>query len=75
VEFPDEPRTTFVGAREQERLALDEELLKLTVPVNPLRDFTVIVEFAREPAFTATVEGVATSWKGKITTETPTITK
>ena len=63
VEDCDEPRVTLVGLREQVRPADDTVKERLTVPVNPLRGETVIVEIAVVPALTVTLVGLALTVK------------
>ena len=57
---------TLVGATEHEVLLV----VRLTMPANPWRPVTVIVEVPGEPAFTVTLVGLADivkSWTVKVT--------
>ena len=45
TDVTDPPRIMLLGLREQERPAF-VEFVRLTVPANPFRAFTVMVEFA-----------------------------
>jgi len=59
----DEPRVTLVGLREQLRPADDTTKERFTVPVNPPRGETVIVEAAVVPALIVIVVGLAEKLK------------
>lgn len=64
VEVPDVPRVTLVGVRVQVRPVLGETAeVRATVPANPCRDATVIVEVAAEPARTVAEVGLAVTEK------------
>jgi len=71
VEVPEVPRVTLVGARVQARpVAGETAAVKLTVPVKPWTEPTVIVEVPEAPASTVTLVGLAVtvkSWTVKVT--------
>jgi len=67
---PEVPRTTLVGVRVQVRPAGATEEDSATVPVNPLRLVTVIVELAEAPARTVAVAGLAVTEKSWMVTVT-----
>jgi len=53
------PRTTLAGVRVQVKPAGETELVRTTLPVNPLIPATVMVEVAAAPAFVVTAIGAA----------------
>lgn len=58
------PRVTLVGVRVQDNpVEGDTDDVRLTVPVNPLIDVTVIVEVPAVPAMTDTFVGLAVTEK------------
>jgi hypothetical protein len=58
------PRVTLVGVRVQDNpVEGDTDDIRLTVPVNPLIDVTVIVEVPGVPALTGTLVGLAVTEK------------
>jgi hypothetical protein len=58
------PRVTLVGVRVQDNpVEGDTDDIRLTVPVNPLIDVTVIVEVPAVPALTGTLVGLAVTEK------------
>ena len=71
VEVPEVPRVTLVGVRVQARpVAGETAAVKLTVPVKPWTEPTVIVEVPEAPASTVTLVGLAVtvkSWTVKVT--------
>jgi hypothetical protein len=63
-DVPEVPRVTLVGVRVQDNpVEGDTDDIRLTVPVNPLIDVTVIVEVPEAPAVTATPVGLADTEK------------
>jgi len=70
AEVPEVPRTTLVGVRVHVRPAGATEDDRATVPANPFRLVTVIVDAAAVPALTATVVGLAVTLKSWIVTVT-----
>ncbi len=64
------PRTMLAGVKVHVRPAGETEDVNATVPVNPLRGATVIVEVAAVPALTATVVGLALTVKSWTVTVT-----
>jgi hypothetical protein len=63
-EVPEVPRLTLVGVRVQDNpVEGDTDDIRLTVPVNPLIDVTVIVEVPAVPALTGTLVGLAVTEK------------
>jgi len=60
VDVPEVPRVTLVGVRVQVRpVAGETEAVRLTVPVKPWTEPTVIVEVPEAPASTVTLAGLA----------------
>jgi len=58
------PRVTLVGVRVQDNpVEGDNDDVRLTVPVNPLIDVTLIDEVPAVPALTCTMVGVAVTKK------------
>ncbi len=69
--MPEAPRMMLVGVRVQVRpVAGDTELVRETVPVNPLTAVTVMVEVPEAPATTVTAVGLAATVKSRIVTVT-----
>jgi hypothetical protein len=66
VEVCEAPRTILAGVRVHVRPAGETELVRATVPVNPLRGATVIVEVAAVPAVVVTEVGLAVTEKSVI---------
>lgn len=67
--MPEAPRITLVGVRAHVRpVAGDAAAVRLTVPVNPPTEATVIVEVATVPATAFTEVGLAVIVKSTITT-------
>ncbi len=64
------PRTILVGLSVQVRPAGETVDVRVTVPVNPFRGVTVIVEAAEAPARTVTLVGLAVTWKSLTVTVT-----
>jgi hypothetical protein len=62
VELPDPPGMV-VWLRAHTRLVEFVVTARVTLPVNPLRAVTLIVELPAEPEFTATLVGLAFSVK------------
>ena len=63
VEVWDAPRVMLEGVRVHDSPEGDTELVKVTVPVNPLIGATVIVEVAAAPTRTLAVVGLAVTEK------------
>src|SRR6266487_3874625 len=63
VELPELPRVTLVGTSEQVGPDGETDSDRLTVPVNPLRELTVIVSVPVAPEFTMKLDGFAENAK------------
>lgn len=71
VEVPEVPRVTLVGLRAQVRPVAGETVVaRVTVPVNPFTEVTVIVEVPVAPALTVTDVGLAVTVKSWTVTVT-----
>jgi len=70
AEVPEVPRTTLVGVRVQAKPAGVTEEDRATVPVNPLRLVTVMVDAAAALASAVTLVGLAVTLKSWIVTVT-----
>ena len=70
AEVPEVPRTMLVGVRVQVNPAGVTEDVRATVPVNPLRLVTVIVEVAAAFANAVTEVGLAVTEKSWMVTVT-----
>ena len=70
VEVWEAPRTMLVGERVHVKPAGDTELVRATVPVNPWRGATVIVEVAAVPTVVVTDVGLAVTLKSFTVTVT-----
>lgn len=66
VEVCDAPSTMLAGVRVQVKPVGDTELVRATVPVNPLSGATVIVDVAAVPAGVVTEVGLAVTEKSVI---------
>ena len=66
VEVPDVPRVTLVGVRVQVRPVVgDIAAVRVTVPVNPWRAVTVMVDVPAVPALTVKLVGLAVTVKSR----------
>jgi hypothetical protein len=63
------PKMIVLGLREQERLALEVEFVRLIVPLKPFNALTVMVEIAGEPGVANTAVGFAETLKSGIKTK------
>ena len=70
MEVWDAPRTMLLGVRVQVRPAGETLEVRATVPVNPLRGATVIVDVAAAPARADTLVGLALTLKSFTVTVT-----
>jgi hypothetical protein len=69
IEFP-EPPVIVAGDRVQARFVELVVTVRVTVPINPFCDDTVMVELPATPALTVRVDGLADivkSWTGIVT--------